>query len=354
MKPQTYLNIDIRHLGYLLGIILLLQSCVFTKKPLPSAQYPNITLIPKNWEGVYQKAGDEKAYLIGERYTEVKRLTPHQMVKTSYKVFTKEMIQKHPHPEYFQIVGDFLWYYNDTLKNQLDALIKKSDLSAEEAQIKKELKEYDEKVGFHQVFKLKRKGKLYIYDEKLEHYLDLKKGILKTFPYTKSWEQKTYEVNLKKRGNVYYLNVRTEFPEKADKKNKELKYDWYRWFTVWIIDKAPDLSIKIINYESIWDQADYYQKITPIQKPSPKYISMNPSVKALEKIEQAPGFFKAMKYLKRVELEGQAVSNDVPESVDTPSLIQYWHIAFLMVALLTSVILLLRQWLVKRARKRKI
>jgi len=352
LKPLTKLHTIILYLSGLLTITLLWQGCVFTKHPLPSVEHPDIKEIPLSWEGLYQEEGQEKGDLIGNRYYEVKLLDVHRMVRTSYKVFTEDMLQKHPHPEYFQIIGDFLWYYNDTLKNQLDGLKRKSELSQEEAQIKKELEEYDEKAGFHQIFKLKRQGKFYIYDEKLEHYLDLKKGILKAFPYAKSWEEKTYQANLKKLGDNYYLNIRTTMFDKRDQKDQQLKYDWYQWFTVWIVDKEPGITIKLINYETLWNQAERYQRITPLQKPGPKYMAMNPSIAALKQMEKMPDFLKSMGYWKRVQLGGKPLPATAP--VVSQSIIQYWHVAIVMVALVSFMILWLQQWLVKQSQKRKI
>ncbi len=341
MKSLIHLKLTILHLIGCLGALLLLSRCVFTKAPLPSAQHPNITMIPKTWEGIYQTTGDKKAPLIGERYSEVKLLDPYRMVKITYKVFTEEMLKKHPHREYFQIIGDFLWYHNSALAQRLDTLNHKEALSEKEVQTKQELKEYDEKAGFHQVFQLKRKGKFFIYDEKLEHYLDLKKGILKTFPYTKNWDEKTYQANLKQLGDNYYLNVQTKMFDKADKKDGQLQYDWYQWFTVWIVDKGPEVAIKMIDFGTVLDQIDRYQKITPIPKPGSKNMAMNPSVTALQKMEKMPGFFKSVGRLKRVQLGGAPALVAAPDT--SRSMFQFWHIAFLTVALLSFLILFLQQ-----------
>ena len=354
MKPQKKQNITILYLSTWLSLSLLLQGCVFTKTPLPSAKHPNITLIPEAWEGIYQINGSEKAPLVGEKYIEIKLLDPHRLVRTSYKVFTEDMLQKHPHPEYFQIIGNFLWYYNEAQKHKLDSLKSRSDLSNEDAQLKKELQEYDDKVGFHQVFKLKRKGKFYIYDEKLENYLDLKKGTLKAFPYTKSWEEKDYQVNLKQLGSNYYLNVRAKMFDKAnkvDEKNKEFKYDWFQWFTIWMVDKGPGIAIKIVSNESLVSHAERYQKITPIQTDT-KFPAMNPSKAALMQMEKMAGFFRSMEYLKRTQLGGKPLPATAP--VASQSIIQYWHVAIVLVALVSFMILWLQQWLVKQSQKRKI
>lgn len=278
-------------------LLTTLYACqtVYTANPLPSAESPEATTLPRLLAGDFLIMDDEDMGSDnepGKQYVRITQINNQHCLLETYFGFDMEELAAHPHSERFRVEGDYLIYKNDSLILELAEAEERVEASPENQEYKKGLKtlrNMAENGHLNHVTPITKRGHLMIYNR--EPILEIDLAEKKSLSYDGQNLVEAFTPSIKYHNGRLFINH----------PNSD-----HGWETI-ILDLTDDaIMASDISFKHMLKNKARYEKTANLNQPGKDAFIINPSVPELDKMLEEEGFLKNQVTLKRVVLEEEA------------------------------------------------